>query len=47
MHGKFSQHRKKGEFFNSIGGLLPELVDDEITSKFGELLQATDSDSAE
>lgn len=47
MHGKFSQHRKKGEFFDSIGGLLPELVDDEITSKFGELLQATDSDSAE
>ena len=47
MHGKFSHHRKRGEFFDSLNGLLPELVDDEITSRFGELLQATDFDSGE
>jgi hypothetical protein len=41
MHGKFSQFRKKGEFFCNLNRLLPELVDDEITSKFGDLLKST------
>ncbi len=41
MHGKFTQYRKNGEFFSNLNGLLPELVDDEITSRFGELLKST------
>lgn len=41
MHGKFSHYRKNGEFFNSLDRILPELVDDEITSQFGGLLKST------
>lgn len=41
MHGKFSHYRKNGEFFNSLDRILPELIDDEITSKFGGLLKST------
>lgn len=46
MHGKFSQYRKNGEFFSSLNSLLPELVDDEITSRFGELLKSTNFELA-
>ena len=41
MHGKFSHYRKDGEFFNGLDRILPELVDDEITSQFGGLLKST------
>lgn len=41
MHGRFSHHRKDGEFFNGLDRILPELVDDEITSQYGELLKST------
>ncbi|WP_444890064.1 GIY-YIG nuclease family protein [Microbulbifer sp. DLAB2-AA] len=41
LHGRFSCYRKKGEFFDSLDRILPELIDDEITSKFGGLLKST------
>lgn len=41
LHGKFSQYRKRGEFFSHFNYLLSELVDDEITSRFGDLLKST------
>lgn len=41
MHGKFAQYRQNGEFFSCLDYLLPELVDDEITSRFGEILRST------
>lgn len=46
MHGKFSKYRKNGEFFWSLNRLLPELVDDEITSQFGELIKSTNFEQA-
>jgi T5orf172 domain len=39
LHGKFSQYRKKGEFFSNPDCLLPELVDDEITQSYGAFLK--------
>ncbi len=41
LHGRFSQYRKKGEFFSNPSLLLTELVDDEITQNYGELLKAS------
>ena len=41
MHGRFSHHRKDGEFFNSLDRILPELVDDEVTSQYGDMLKST------
>lgn len=41
LHGKFFQYRKKGEFFHSLNRVLPELIDDEITTRFGGLLKST------
>jgi len=42
LHGQFSSHRNKGEFFSNTQGLLAELVDDEITQKYSEYLKETD-----
>lgn len=41
LHGKFSRYRKSGEFFNDVDGLLAELADDEITTKYGDLLKSS------
>ena len=41
LHGKFSRYRVKGEFFKNIEGLLSALVDDEITTSYGELLRSS------
>ncbi len=41
LHGRFSKFRKNGEFFINTSGLLPELADDEITKKYGELLMSS------
>ena len=41
LHGKFSKYRKNGEFFTNPSRLLEELVDDEITQKYGELLKSS------
>lgn len=38
MHGKFSKYRKRGEFFINESNLLAELVDDEITQRYGDFL---------
>lgn len=35
MHGRFSRYRRRGEFFNNESNLLAELVDDEITQRYG------------
>lgn len=42
LHGKFSQYRKRGEFFSNLSHLLAELVDDEITQKYAGLLKSSD-----
>jgi|GEM_PF-2776061 len=41
MHGKFSSYRKRGEFFSCLDSLLPEVVDDEITARFGGQLKSS------
>lgn len=44
LHGKFSDFRKNGEFFTNEQGLLIDLVDDEITERYGDLLKSTSLD---
>lgn len=38
LHGKFSKYRKHGEFFTNESNLLAELVDVEITQRYGDFL---------
>ena len=41
LHGRFTEYRKVGEFFNSLNYLLPSLIDDEITQKYEDLLKSS------
>lgn len=41
LHGKFARYRASGEFFTDSDGLLVDLVDDEITSQYGDLLKSS------